>query len=205
MSAVAVVRDVVQGWMPRVRCVVADYGGVLDLRPGADVGDVPSGYEGVLYEAFGHQRQAGKSFPVAPMAAEAIRALRRLGLGVLVASNTLPGQSREPALTAAGVRDLLGAVLHSAELGAAKPSAEFFDALAAAAGSRPKEICYVGNRVSLDVLPALAAGMRGVLIAPSWSAAPDPARTARVPDCVAVISHVRHLPGLFAPVTGAVR
>lgn len=203
MSAVTVVGDVAGGWVPQVRRVVLDYGGVLDLRLGADAGDVPPGYEGVLYQAFGHQRQACGSFPVAPAAAEAIRALHRLGLGVLVASNTRPGQSREPVLAAAGVRGLLRAVLHSAELGVAKPSTGFFDAVAAAAGCAPEGICYVGNRVSVDVLPALAARMRAVLVDPDAAAAADPARAARVPDGVAVIGHVRDLPALLAPTAGA--
>jgi FMN phosphatase YigB (HAD superfamily) len=56
------------------------------------------------------------------------------------------------------------AILMSAHLGVEKPSADFFAAVATAAGCAPDEIAYVGDRLDNDVLPARRAGMRTVLL-----------------------------------------
>jgi HAD superfamily hydrolase (TIGR01549 family) len=53
-------------------------------------------------------------------------------------------------------------VTSSGELGAAKPSAAFFQALAARAGVVPEQCVHVGDRVDNDVVGALAAGMAAV-------------------------------------------
>jgi HAD-hyrolase-like len=45
-----------------------------------------------------------------------------------------------------------------------KPSAAFFERLAAAAGRLPGRVVYVGGRVDNDVGPALAAGMVAVFL-----------------------------------------
>src|SRR4051812_3592297 len=50
----------------------------------------------------------------------------------------------------------------SAELGVEKPSPQFFDRLAEAAGRPAAEIAYVGDRFDNDVGPAAAAGMLAV-------------------------------------------
>ena len=53
----------------------------------------------------------------------------------------------------------------SAEMGAAKPSREFFDrALELIGCRRPSSVAYVGDRVDNDVLPSIVAGMRAVWI-----------------------------------------
>jgi FMN phosphatase YigB (HAD superfamily) len=168
-----------------------------------DAPAIPPGYEGFLVAVFGperHRRVDG-SFPVDPAAAEAVWDLYRLGLGVLVASGTLPGQSREAQLINAGVREVMLAVLHSDQLGVAgKSDPAFFAAIVEASGCDPAEICYVGNRLETDVQPALRAGMRAVLVAP-----PDPASATAsdgVPDEVPVIAHLRELPSLFAGTAG---
>ena len=52
----------------------------------------------------------------------------------------------------------------SARWGVEKPSAAFFERLAAEAGAAPERIAYVGDRVDNDVEPALAAGMVAVQV-----------------------------------------
>jgi len=52
----------------------------------------------------------------------------------------------------------------SGRWGVAKPAAEFFERIAAAAGVDATQIAYVGDRVDDDVTPALAAGMVAVHI-----------------------------------------
>jgi HAD superfamily hydrolase (TIGR01549 family) len=55
-------------------------------------------------------------------------------------------------------------IANSAELGIEKPAPEFFTRLAAKTGCEPRHIAYVGDRLDNDVLPAQAAGMRGVFL-----------------------------------------
>ncbi len=55
-------------------------------------------------------------------------------------------------------------VASSASIGLAKPDPAFFATLAERTGAAADEIAYVGDRVDLDVLPAVAAGMTAVLI-----------------------------------------
>ena len=50
-------------------------------------------------------------------------------------------------------------ITSSGELGAAKPSTEFFLAMARRAGVRPHACVHVGDRVDNDVIGALAVGM----------------------------------------------
>jgi FMN phosphatase YigB (HAD superfamily) len=57
--------------------------------------------------------------------------------------------------------DIIGT---SASWGVEKPSPAFFDKLVSAAGCRPEEIVYVGDRVDNDVLPALRAGLLAVFL-----------------------------------------
>ncbi|WP_344907757.1 HAD family hydrolase [Actinomadura meridiana] len=172
---------------------------------------VPPGYEGFLAMVFRPRsrdaRRVGGSFPVDPECADAVRDLHELGLGLVVASNTRPGQSRHHQLAVAGVRGLLREVLHSHELGVAKPDHKFFEAVVAAAGCPASEVCYVGDRVRTDVVPAVAAGMRAVLVAPSGQSSETPDRwrgaSGGVPDSAAVISHMRELPALLARTAAA--
>jgi len=87
-------------------------------------------------------------------------ALRRRGLGVVIAGNQ-PSQARD-ALEAMD----LGAdsILISDDLGVAKPDQGFFAAVADAAGVDRAQIAYVGDRIDNDVVPANAAGMVSVLV-----------------------------------------
>ncbi len=87
-------------------------------------------------------------------------ALRQAGRGVIIAGNQ-PPQARS-ALEAMGLD--VDAILISDELGAQKPSAEFFGAVADVAGVEPDALAYVGDRLDNDVLPARRAGMRTVLL-----------------------------------------
>jgi HAD superfamily hydrolase (TIGR01549 family) len=90
----------------------------------------------------------------------AFAALRHLGLQVIIAGNQ-PAEAG-PAITAMH----LGAddVLISDVIGVQKPAAEFFQAVADAAGVEPEAVMYVGDRVDNDVVPAAAAGMIAVLL-----------------------------------------
>jgi FMN phosphatase YigB (HAD superfamily) len=58
----------------------------------------------------------------------------------------------------------LDLVTSSAELGAEKPSPEFFSSLAGGIGEPPERCAYVGDRLDNDVAPAAEAGMLPILI-----------------------------------------
>src|SRR5829696_2023048 len=60
-----------------------------------------------------------------------------------------------------GLADVVGS---SGRWGVEKPGAAFFDRLAAELGTEPSAIAYVGDRLDNDVLPAMAAGLVGVLL-----------------------------------------
>lgn len=95
-----------------------------------------------------------------PDARPALAALRDAGLRVVIAGN-------QPlaALAALRAMDLpVDAIRNSAEIGAEKPSPEFFAAAAELAGVPAAQTAYVGDRLDNDVLPAAAAGMRPVLV-----------------------------------------
>lgn len=92
-----------------------------------------------------------------PDALPCLDALRARGHLVGIAGNTSAG-------TEIFLRTYCGeaVIASSAGLGAAKPSQEFFTAIARVAGVAPAEMVYVGDRVDNDVLPALRAGMLAV-------------------------------------------
>ncbi|GAA1448186.1 hypothetical protein GCM10009602_38980 [Nocardiopsis tropica] len=95
----------------------------------------------------------------------AFATMRDAGLSLVVAGNQPPEAGPALAAMDLGV-DGIGI---SDDWGVAKPAPEFFDRVVELAGrSRPGitpgEILYVGDRVDNDVVPALKAGMRAVLL-----------------------------------------
>jgi FMN hydrolase / 5-amino-6-(5-phospho-D-ribitylamino)uracil phosphatase len=96
-----------------------------------------------------------------PDAIPAIAALRARGYRVAVIGNQ--PASRDAELRRIGVDTEVMAM--SAEMGAAKPSREFFERALELIGSPPaSSVAYVGDRVDNDVLPSIVAGMRAVWI-----------------------------------------
>jgi FMN phosphatase YigB (HAD superfamily) len=55
-------------------------------------------------------------------------------------------------------------MLISSEAGVAKPDRRFFDKVLEAAGEAPGELVYVGDSIRLDMVPAMKAGLRCLLI-----------------------------------------
>jgi HAD superfamily hydrolase (TIGR01549 family) len=90
----------------------------------------------------------------------ALDALEAIALSAWIAGNQ-PVAARQ-ALMAMELP--VRSIINSSDLGAEKPDPRFFDAVAAAVGLEPAQILYVGDRLDNDVLPALAAGMRTVLM-----------------------------------------
>lgn len=95
-----------------------------------------------------------------PDVRRALGELRRRGLTVIIAGN------QPPQAKAALERMKLpvDGIYTSAEWELEKPDPKFFLKVAEVAGVAAHEICYVGDRVDNDVMPANAAGMVPVLI-----------------------------------------
>jgi HAD superfamily hydrolase (TIGR01662 family) len=86
--------------------------------------------------------------------------LREMGKRVVIAGNQ-PRQARA-SLEAMDLR--VDKILISEDLGFEKPSRGFFERVSEAAGARPDDVLYVGDRLDNDVLPAKAIGMQAALI-----------------------------------------
>ena len=96
-----------------------------------------------------------------PDAIPGIAALRARGYRVAIIGNQPSSRTEE--LRRIGVDTEVIAM--SAEMGAAKPSREFFGRALELIGSpAASSVAYVGDRVDNDVLPSIVAGMRAVWI-----------------------------------------
>jgi putative hydrolase of the HAD superfamily len=97
-------------------------------------------------------------FSAAPDAARVLRELRARGLRLVVASNW--DCSLGEVLQQIGLRDLVDAVVTSAEVGAAKPDPRLFEAALEAAGAMADEAIYVGDSPGTD----RADGLRTLIL-----------------------------------------
>jgi HAD superfamily hydrolase (TIGR01509 family) len=127
-----------------------------------------------------------------PDAVSALRAVADDGWQVVVGGNQpewFQGQVEQLALPV----DL---VVSSGALGAAKPAAEFFHRVAAAAGVAPEACVHVGDRVDNDVVAAQAAGMTAVHVRRGpWGHlfADDPAVQHQIDDLTELVPLLRSL------------
>lgn len=95
-----------------------------------------------------------------PDARSALEALHARGYWLGLAGN-------QPASAEADLRALalpVDLVLCSESSGVEKPTPAFFARVIAEAARPAREIAYVGDRLDNDVLPAMAAGMRGIFL-----------------------------------------
>ena len=131
--------------------------------------------------------------PVDPAAAAALRVLHDdLGLGLVLASNTQPHETRWPALQQAGIDGLFSAAVLSYPLGVRKPSPAFYRVVLAAAGCPAGQVLFVGDHLENDAAAPARHGMRAALVR---------ARGLRpgevLPDGALLITHVSELPPLL--------
>jgi FMN hydrolase / 5-amino-6-(5-phospho-D-ribitylamino)uracil phosphatase len=130
-----------------------------------------------------------------PDALPTIAAVRGLGYRTAVVANQ--PASRHEELLALGLE--VDVVAMSEALGVSKPAPEFFARLVELTGAEAGRICYVGDRVDNDVIPAVAAGMRAVWLRRGpWGLIQEPPagiRPALVIDRLADLPE--RLPGLW--------
>ena len=103
-----------------------------------------------------------------PGAVELLATIRELGLRCVIASNTYwrDAQSYWDDFQLLGMAQYIDAVVTSVDAGHLKPHLAVFE-LSVRAAEVPAEQCVViGNKESNDVEPALAMGMRAILVHP---------------------------------------
>jgi len=125
-----------------------------------------------------------RPFPEVP---GVLRDLRARGCTLVVVSNW--DVSLHDVMRDTGLRDLVDAVLTSAEAGEAKPGGAMFRAALRLAGVRAQEALHAGDSVEHDVHGALRMGMGAVLV-------DRDGRAPEVPPGVRVVADLR---GIAAP------
>ena len=131
--------------------------------------------------------------PVDPAAATALRTLHDdHGLRLILASNTMPCETRWPALQKAGIDGLFSVALLSYPLGVRKPEPLFYRLVLAAAESPPDQVLFVGDNLAYDVAEPITYGMRAALVRPHGLRPGE-----ELPHGALLIRHVNELPCLL--------
>lgn len=121
---------------------------------------------------------------VDPEAVPTLDELRRRGLRVGLCSNApYRVQSMHGQLAHFGLDRHLDAVTFSGQVGWRKPSLKLFDAAVQALGLTPRETVMVGDNLRDDVVGAMAAGMRAVLLERDGARS---SRTGASPACATI-------------------
>ncbi len=135
-----------------------------------------------------YKRMALESVPeffvAQPDARAVLRELRQRGIACAILSNGWSPLQQEKARQL----DFAGPVLVSDAIGAQKPQAEAFAALAVALKTDSRNIAYVGDNPRGDIAAALAAGMRGI-----WLDAEGVTYAPELPQPSAVIHRLAEL------------
>ena len=91
-----------------------------------------------------------------------LRSLKDLGLALGLISNI--NRTGPDLLNSLGLEGVLDSAITSREAGAEKPHAPIFQAALRQLGTSPAETVHVGDQYASDIVGALGAGMRPVLI-----------------------------------------
>lgn len=127
------------------------------------------------------------------MAADALHDLDRLGLRLVLASNALAGETRWPALQAAGVHELIKVALISYSLGVRKDNPLFYELVITAAQCPAPEVLFVGDSITHDIRGPMQAGMQACLVRPRGLRPGE-----SLPEGALLIGHISELPVLLA-------
>jgi putative hydrolase of the HAD superfamily len=132
-----------------------------------------------------------------PGAVELLAEIRALGMRTIIASNTYwrDAESYWQDFRLLGMADCVDAIVTSVDAGHLKPHPAVFQMAMQVAKSPPERCVVIGNRQENDIEPALALGMRTILVYPDD---PKPASSrahAVVPDlweCALVLKAMLH-------------
>jgi FMN phosphatase YigB (HAD superfamily) len=103
-----------------------------------------------------------------PGAGELLTAIRDMGLRSVIASNTYwrDAQSYWDDFRVLGMAELIADIVTSVDAGHLKPHPAVFDLARRRAGVPAERCVVIGNKEENDVAPALALGMRAILVHP---------------------------------------
>jgi HAD superfamily hydrolase (TIGR01509 family) len=103
-----------------------------------------------------------------PGAVELLAAAHSLGLRTVIASNTYwrDAESYWEDFRALGMADHVDAIVTSNDAGHLKPHPAVFEMAIRASRAEPDRCVVIGNKEDNDILPALALGMRAILVHP---------------------------------------
>jgi putative hydrolase of the HAD superfamily len=135
------------------------------------------------------------AFQPLPGAIELLKTIKDLGLGCVIASNTYwrDAQSYQDDFEALGMAEYIDAVVTSVDAGHLKPHPAVFEMAMRRAGVTPGRCVVIGNREENDIEPALALGMRAVLVHPDDPAPLSTKAHAVAPDLWACAGLVRDM------------
>jgi len=135
---------------------------------------------------------------VEPKAKETLTALKKMGLKLGIVSNTfVNGFSLEKHLEQLGILDFFAVRVYSYEFDFRKPDARIFKAAAERIGQLLENILFVGDRIDVDVQPALKLGMHVAVKAAYTNAG------KKIPNGVWKINHLSELPELIEKINTA--
>ena len=143
----------------------------------------PKDFSHALYQRF----SSFQAYAPMPGAVGALRELNRMGLRLVVASNWEGWLGRLLALI--DLERFFAAQVVSADIGAEKPDALFFERGLAIAQANRRRVLHVGDGLDADINGALNAGIDAVWV--------NPTRPANSP--VPVIASIAELPDLIRP------
>jgi HAD superfamily hydrolase (TIGR01509 family) len=123
-----------------------------------------------------------------PGAAEALRRLAAAGLPVAVVSNN-DGRLHQQ-LAAAGLLNLVTAVVDSATVGTPKPAPEIFAYAATKLGVRLEDCIMIGDDPHFDIEASLHAGVGQALLIDPGGDRPGDWPTEAFPDLTGAASHI---------------
>jgi HAD superfamily hydrolase (TIGR01549 family) len=99
-----------------------------------------------------------------PKIKETLTALEKLGLKLGIVSNTfVAGSSLDRHLEQLGILDFFPVRVYSYEFDFRKPDVRIFKVAAERIGEMLENIIFVGDRIGMDIKPAVKAGMQAVL------------------------------------------
>ncbi|MHB8588950.1 MAG: HAD family hydrolase [Candidatus Dormibacteraceae bacterium] len=119
-----------------------------------------------------------------PGAIELLAEIRALGLRTIIASNTYwrDAESYWQDFRLLGMADYIDAIVTSVDAGHLKPHPAVFEMAMGVAGCPAERCVVIGNREENDVEPALALGMRAILVYPDDPKPVSSRAHAVVPD-----------------------
>src|SRR5262245_53778746 len=123
---------------------------------------------------------------VLPGVPEALARARRLGLRIVVVSNS--DGTAEQGMIDAGLRPLVDAVVDSEIFGVEKPDRRIFEHALSLAGVAPAAAVHAGDLYAVDVVGAAGAGIHPVLLDPygDW----PPVDCAVAPDLGTIVDRI---------------